>query len=357
MSAWGNVLALNSKTFTNILEELVMRQCSVVGVVRHLLIALGLIGGLTAVGMAAEPGVELPPTSEMSDQKLGSVLIYPLYLSSATAGDQENTRISMTNQSASASASVQLFVVNGVTGVTDNGAICLTPQQTAFFLASDFDPGIRGFLIAISVNQITGVPVNFNQLSGEAEVKLASGHRASYKAEAIAAVAANPGIVLNPSAAALNFDGISYNRLPRAVAVDRLKSTADGNSTILALCRVDGNYASPNVIGSLGALTGTVFNDAAQAAPFTLTGAPQAFITLSDAFPITPVYSQLISTGRVGWLQVWRDADAPLIGAALNFNSNAGSTGSQFNGGHNLRKLTLTAAGSMTIPVGPPSCG
>lgn len=336
-----------------------MRQCSVVGLVRHLLIALSLIGGLTVVGLAAEPGLDLPPTSEMSDQKLGSVLIYPLYLSGAAAA-VENTRISITNQNPTfpGDVSVLLLFVNGVTGVVADSSICLTASQTATFRATDVDPGVRGFLVAIAVNPATGVPINFNQLSGEAEVKLASGHHASYKAEAIAAVAANPGIVLNPSAAALNFDGTNYNRLPRAVAVDRLKSTADGNSTILALCRVDGNYASPNVIGNLGALTGTIFNDAAQAAPFALTGAaPQSFITLSDAFPITPVYSQLISTGRVGWLQIWRDADAPLIGAALNFNPNAGLSGSQFNGGHNPRKLTLTAAGSMTIPLFPASCG
>ena len=133
-----------------------------------------------------------------------------------------------------------------------------------------------------------------------------------------------------------------------------MKSTADGNSTILALCRVDGNYNFAVV--SLGAMTGTMFNDAAQAAPFTLTGAPQEFITLSDAFPITPVYSQLISAGRSGWLQVWRDADAPLIGATLNFNASAGSNSSRFNGGHNLRKLTLTAAGSITVTILPSIC-
>jgi hypothetical protein len=197
------------------------------------------------------------------------------------------------------------------------------------------------------------VPVNFNHLSGQAEVKLASGVRAAFKAEAIAAVAANPANVVGPNAT-LAFDGMMYNRMPRALAVDRLKSTVDGNSTILALCRVEGSYGSP--IGGLGAITGTIFNDATQAAPFALTGAPQEFITLSDSFPITPIYSQFISASRTGWMQLWRDADAPLFGVSLNFNPAAATGLNRFNGGHSLHKLTLTATGSITIPASPPSC-
>jgi len=328
-----------------------MRQWNVLGFVRPLLVVLSLTTGLAVAGRAADPGTELPATSEISDQKLGSVLIYPLALSGAAS--QENTRVSITNHSLTSAAFIRLLFINGVNGAVTDTFICLTAGQTASFLHSDVDPGVRGFLVGISVDNVTGAPNNFNQLFGEASVKLAGGHQAGYKAEAIAAIAANPASV-SGSNASLNFDGTSYNRLPRALAVDRLKSTADGNSTILALCRVDGNYNFS--LGSLGAMTGTMFNDAALAAPFTLTGAPQEFITLSDTFPITPVYSQLISAGRSGWLQVWRDADAPLIGATLNFNAGAGSSISRFNGGHNLRKLTLTAAGSMTVPIFVPSC-
>ncbi|HMV51733.1 MAG TPA: hypothetical protein PLD20_30200 [Blastocatellia bacterium] len=329
-----------------------MRQWNVLGFVRPLLVVLSLMTGLAIAGRAADPGTELPATSEISDQKLGSVLIYPLALSGAAA-NQENTRFSITNHSLTSAAFIRLLFINGVNGAVTDTFICLTAGQTATFLHSDVDPGVRGFLVGISIDGVTGVPNNLNQLFGEASVKLAGGHQAGYKAEAIAAVAANPASV-NGSNATLAFDGTSYNRLPRALAVDRLKSTADGNSTILALCRVDGNY---NVaLGSLGAITGTMFNDAAQAAPFTLTGATQEFITLSDAFPITPVYSQLISAGRSGWLQIWRDADAPLIGATLNFNAGTGSNGSRFNGGHNLRKLTLTAAGSITVSILAPPC-
>lgn len=321
-------------------------------VIHRLLLLVAALGLFTVAALAAEPGTPFPPTSELSDQKIGSVLVFPLYLSSAAASPQENTRFSLTNQNVSASAFLRLFFVNGTTGVIQDSFLCLTPNQTAVFRASEVDPGMRGFMVAIAVD-VNGVPINFNHLSGEAEVKLVSGAGAGFKAEAIAAVAANPANVVGANAT-LAFDGTMYNRLPRALAVDRLKSTADGNSIILALCRVEGNYSAS--IGGLGAITGTIFNDATQSAPFALTGAPQEFMTLSDSFPITPVYSQFISASRVGWMQLWRDADAPLFGLALNFNPATATGLNRFSGGHSLHKLTLTAAGSITISTTPPGC-
>jgi hypothetical protein len=330
-----------------------MNQSSLPRMIQRLLLVLGALGLFAVAVQAAEPGAAFPPTSELSDQKIGSVLVFPLYLSSAATPTQENTRFTLTNQNFSISATLHLFFVNGTTGVAHDLFICLTPNQTAVFRASEIDPGTRGFMVAITVDLNTGVPLNFNHLSGETEVKLASGARAGFKAEAIAAVAANPANVVGATAT-LAFDGTMYNRMPRALAVERLKSTADGNTTILAFCRVEGNYTS--AIGGQGALTGTIFNDAAQAAPFTLTGGVQEFITLSDSFPLTPVYSQFISASRNGWLQLWRDADAPLFGVALNFNPAAATGLNRFNGGHTMHKLTLTATGSITIPVVPPSC-
>ena len=41
---------------------------------------------------------------------------------------------------------------------------------------------------------------------------------------------------------------------------------------------------------------------------------------------------------------------------ALNFNANAGTSAGAFNQGHNLHKLTLSAASNYVIPVFPPTC-
>jgi hypothetical protein len=65
----------------------------------------------------------------------------------------------------------------------------------------------------------------------------------------------------------------------------------------------------------------------------------------------------LVPSGRSGWLKIYNiGTDAAYLGAAINFNPNAGSSASAFNGGHNLHKLTLTGVASYTIPIFPPSC-
>ena len=64
------------------------------------LVALGL---MSAAALAADPGLTYPPTSEVSDQKQGSVLIYNIYTSGATSGNSQNTRINITNTSTSPS--------------------------------------------------------------------------------------------------------------------------------------------------------------------------------------------------------------------------------------------------------------
>jgi hypothetical protein len=69
-----------------------------------------------------------------------------------------------------------------------------------------------------------------------------------------------------------------------------------------------------------------------------------------------PRIDNLVQTGRSGWLKVFSLSDIGILGAAINFNADHGSTSNAFNGGHNLHHLTLSAAASYTIPVFPPSC-
>ena len=45
-----------------------------------------------------------------------------------------------------------------------------------------------------------------------------------------------------------------------------------------------------------------------------------------------------------------------IVLAAINFNPNAETNTAAFSQGHNLHKLRLTPAASVTIPVFPPSC-
>ena len=90
---------------------------------------------------------------------------------------------------------LHLFWIDGNTCTISDNFICLTANQTASVLASDLDPGTRGYLIAVAVDGDTGCPIEFNHLIGDAYVKLASGHQANLPAESIARV---PGRILRP---------------------------------------------------------------------------------------------------------------------------------------------------------------
>ncbi len=305
--------------------------------------------------LAAEPGSPPPPSAELSSQKTGSVLVYPYYTSDAFSIAAENTRLAITNHSTS-NVFCHLFFVDNNSTVID-AYICLTQSQTASFLASDVDPSITGMMIAIAVGQ-QGQPLNLNFLSGEANVKLASGHRASYQAEAIAAIAAIPtSWVAGNTTATLNFDGVSYNRLPRTLAVDKLTSTADGNVTMLVIARADGNFTTP-ATGSIGMVSGTLMNDGNQSAPFTFVHNTTLLVkTLDDTFPRTiPPYTQLIPAGRFGWLTLAADSEVGLFGLVLNFNANSATQATAYTGGNHLRKLTLAAGTSLIIPIAAPIC-
>src|SRR4030095_8719405 len=134
------------------------------------------------------PGGGVPATSEPSGQKAGSVLIYNLYTSNATSPQSQDTRINLTNVDPTRPAIVKLFFVDGATCSVADSGVCLTPNQTASFQASDLDPGGTGYLVAVAVDS-RGCPVNFNNLIGDSYVKFASGHAANLAAEAIAALA------------------------------------------------------------------------------------------------------------------------------------------------------------------------
>ncbi len=300
------------------------------------------------------PGIPVPATSEMSDQKAGSVLIYNVYTSGATSGNAQNTRINITNVHPQRDAWVHLFFVAESCAIADS-YICLTANQTASFLASDLDPGTTGYIVAVAVDGRIGCPVNFNYLIGDEYVKFASGHAANLGAEAFAAGSASP-CDGNSVTATLAFDGQNYNRLPAVLALDNVGSRADGNDTLVVINRIAGNLG----IGasSLGTLFGILYDDAENALSFSVAGGCQLRNSITNNFPrTTPRFETFIPAGRTGWAKVFNQTGAiGITGAAINFNANAASSAGAFNQGHNLHALTLNATNGYVIPVFPPSC-
>jgi hypothetical protein len=312
--------------------------------------------------LAADPGLTYPTASEVSDQKAGSVLYYTVYSSSSSLPNRQNTRFNITNTSSTSASFVHLFFVDGGTcGIADR-YICLTANQTMTFLASEQDPGTTGYLVAVAVDGVFGCPVSFNHLIGDEYIKLETGHQANLGAEAFAALYDDsfggrvlPGCDGNSTTATINFNGLDYNRAPRVLAVSNIPSILDSNDTRLAVIRVGGNLLSG--AATIGSIFGLLFDDQEEPHSWNSSGGCQFVRRLDNTFPrTTPRYDVVIPAGATGWLKFYSTGDVPLLGAVINFNPNAGTSSGAFNGGHNLHKLTLSATGSIVIPVFPPAC-
>ncbi|MFN0111327.1 MAG: choice-of-anchor Q domain-containing protein [Blastocatellia bacterium] len=304
---------------------------------------------------APGPGQIIPSTAEANDQKAGSVLIYNVFTSGATSGNTQNTRINITNTHPQLPAFVHLFFVAEGCSVADS-YLCLTANQTASFLASDLDPGTSGYLVAVAVDGVRGCPTSFNYLIGDEYVKFSTGHAANLGAQAFSAIAGGlPVCDGNSVTTQLDFNGVSYNRIPATLALSNIGSRADGNDTLLIVNRIGGNLG----IGAstLGSLFGILYDDAENALSFSVAGNCQLRNSISNNFPrTTPRFESFIPAGRTGWLKIFNQTGSVgITGAAINFNANAASSAGAFNQGHNLHGLTLTTS-SYVIPVFPPSC-
>lgn len=295
------------------------------------------------------PGIMNNALLAPSDQYPGSVLFYNIYTSSVNIG-QQDTRISMTNTNTIRSANVHLFFVDGSDCSVADNIITLTPNQTVSFMASDIDPLVSGYLMAVAVDG-SGCPISFNWLIGESLVKFSSGHRASLPAVGVKAAAGLPPCLPNAVTANLLFDGVNYELLPRMLAVSNVQAPAQNNSSLLIINRIGGNLESG--MGVLGSLAGLVYDDVEKPASFTINGGTcQLVRTISNSFPrTTPRLDQLIPAGRSGWMKLYGGAsDQAIMGSVIN-QAAPGAGG--FNGGHNLHVMTQTGATVLTMPIVP----
>ena len=89
-------------------------------------------------------------------------------------------------QSTPRTAFVHLFFVDGTTCSIADSIVCLTPNQTMTSLASELDPGVTGYLIAVAIDS-NGCQIRVNPLIGDEYVKFDSGYFGIYGAEQIAA--------------------------------------------------------------------------------------------------------------------------------------------------------------------------
>jgi hypothetical protein len=319
---------------------------------------------MASAALAADPGIPYPSTSPLSDQHPGSVLFFNFYTSNATLPNLQNSRFSITNTSTTSPTIVHLFFIDGATCTPSNRFMCLTPNQTTSFLASDQDPGTTGFLMALAVDS-QGCPVSHNFLVGSVFVKTEIGHQASLEAEGFSALydGSAPGCNSQTTTLTILFDGNStgntpsYDRLPRVLAATRVPSVANGNDTRVVVNRVGGSLLGS--ITPIGNLFGLLFDDLENPHSFGRSDVPcQLYLRVAEDFPkTTPRVEILIPAGRIGWFKFWQpNVDAGLLGSILNYNTNATAAPNAFVGGHNLHKLTLSSSNTLTVPVFPPGC-
>jgi CSLREA domain-containing protein len=301
-----------------------------------------------------EPGTPLPAGLRAGDDKPGSVIFFPIYASSGDSPQAENTRVSLTNNDRERRARVRLFFVNGASGGVADSFVCLGPTQTLNFLVSDYDPGVRGYIVAVAVDE-HGCPTKFNQLTGSEQVKLQSGHAASLGATAFAALADAPAPCTPGAATAtLRFDGVHYNAAPRTLALSNLPAPADGNETLLVVSRLGGDLSGSGG-GALGEFAGLLFDGEARAYAFNFTAAEcQLRRVVSDAFPRTqPRWTSAVGRDTSGWLLFASRSNAAVVGVSINKATGAGA----FGQGHNLHYLDVTTTATLTVPVlAPPAC-
>ncbi|MBI1765798.1 MAG: hypothetical protein HYR56_30710 [Acidobacteria bacterium] len=292
-------------------------------------------------------------------QRPGSVLIYSIYTSSASAANTQNTRLSLTNTNTTSAATVHLFFVARDNCQVSDAFVCLTAKQTVSFQAADLDPGTTGFLVAVAVDDVTGCPIQFNHLIGDEFVKFTSGHQANLGAEAIAALSPQPALCTGGQPQAqLRFNGVNYGMLPGTVALDSVPSRADNNNSLWFLVRLDGNLATGAFAPAT--LNGTLYDDSEAAYSI---GNYNISCQLSGPLLASALvggkrFESVVPSGRTGWLKLNLAGTTPrgLLGAQLNFNPNTRSSSSAYSQGHLLHKLTLTNSTVLTIPVIPPTC-
>ena len=232
-------------------------------------LALTALVSLAAVSFGQAPviGAANPPVNqiEVSDQKPGSILVFPYYTSNAQA--KSDTRITLTNLAGTlgpvpaapaagptnGSIIVHVFFMRGTDCQQSDQYVCLTKGASISFKMSEQDPDVTGYVIAVAVDAM-GNPVSWNALIGNAFVA-AGDNVGNYGAEAFASSLAAGTITAAAAAggvAALLLDGTVYDRGADQFAVE-IQSPNDATGQTIVHASLNGNLAGGSMsnIGQL----------------------------------------------------------------------------------------------------------
>lgn len=285
----------------------------------------------------------------------GSILVYPYYTSNSGTG--ADTRITIANTEiyrregamapTPSTAYVHIFFIDGRTCNQSDQFVCLTPNATFTLKASDFDPEVTGYVIAVAVDKDTGNLVNQNSLIGDAFV--ADGkYVGNYGAEAFQAYG-NPGI---NNDGVINFGNLTngYDYAPTRFAFS-IQSPVDAPGQRIVTASIGGDINAGILFGASQFGIGAIYNGNER--PFGSfagfhVGSCQATSVIGLTAPRVPFgMSILIPSGHIGTMQI---PTGPAVGLFMTPIGN-----NKWSGIRSLHKNRINTA-TLAIPMYIPVC-
>ena len=320
----------------------------------RLFLALASLVSLAAASFGQVPTVgagNVPVNQiEVSDQKPGSILVYPYYTSNAQA--KSDTRVTLSNLGAQ-NVIVHLFFLAGANCQQADQFVCLTKGASISFKASEQDPETTGYILAVAVNEM-GAPIHRNQLIGNAFVN-AGDFVGNYGAEAFANVspAGTPAFDGNadPALHTLLFDSIipgGYDRPADQFAVE-IQSPNDATGQTIVHASLNGNIATAAMTNIAQAGTGLLWRGDEKQGSFVrfIAGNCLSSNVITATAPRVPTgLGVFLPKGSIGTLTY---ATTPSVGLLMTPKSNA------WSGIRTLHK-TRTVNSALVIPVFMPVC-
>ncbi len=301
-----------------------------------------------------------PTNVGVSDQKAGSVLVFPYYNTVSGA----DARITISNSGAK--TRVHLLFVDRSCNQSDI-PVCLTANASTSFLMSEMDPENTGYVIAIAEDE-NGCPIPQNGLIGNAFISDGN-YVGNYGAEAFWAYGTSAQMAtcdMGSMVATLNFNvvgclGTGLDALPSQFVAE-IQSPNDSVGQKIVTVGLTGDLTTG--VASTGATmvnVGIACNDAERPGSFPnpFTGSCQQSFTINTRTPRVPgalgtqtpligVDRSLIPSGRTGTLK-WS------VTGAVGLIMTPTDRPNRWSGIRNLHK-TSVGVNTLTIPTWPVGC-
>ncbi len=294
---------------------------------------------LIVMTAAALAGTD-PSNIGVSDQKAGSILVFPHYTSNSQT--KADTRLSITNVGAS-TTKVHVLLLDKTCAQADY-FVCPTANGSVIDKASNLDPDNTGYIIAYAVDA-AGAPVIANRLIGNAFVNDGE-WVGNYGAEAFWGGQDAGGQDANDNKTDY---GVLAFTPPCEFAVE-IQSPKDAIQRII-MVGLAGDVNTMNVYGSAQVGIGFAYNAQERGGSFgkLLTGGCYSVADITDTNPRVPTtLGVVIGSGNGGNLRFSTTASVGLL-----LTSNKSKSG--FSGIRTLHK-TKTTTSYLYVPKFMPTC-